>query len=136
MCEPTNQQKLKRKSRKPIDKYTDSVYNIYSQRDKGLQDNTTIKNQLSAVRQEETAMKNVEKYFEKNGFVFIDAYNYNFGWHHRIYKFTNLEKAYEFLNKEQYDFQERELCSKTEAKKWSKEYIIIHDDGFQEVQSF
>lgn len=64
-------------------------------------------------------MKNPENYFKKKGFIFGDSYKYAFGrWHHHIYKFTDWDKAVEWLCTEEYDFRSRELISKTEAIKY------------------
>ena len=61
-------------------------------------------------------MENYEKYFEKNGFIYGVSSKYNFGhWDHRVCKFTDLEKAKKWLRTEEYDFRERELCSKAKA---------------------
>lgn len=43
---------------------------------------------------------------------------FNFGeWEHNVYKFPDLEKAEEWLEKEEYDFREREIMTKTAAIK-------------------
>ena len=61
-------------------------------------------------------MKRIRTYFEKNGFVYGVSSKFNFGrWSHYIKKFTNIEEAEEWLYTEEYDFRERELCSKTRA---------------------
>lgn len=58
----------------------------------------------------------MKKYFEKNGFVYGVSSKFNFGhWSHSVVKFTNYEEAEKWLETEQYDFRERELCSKTRA---------------------
>ena len=58
----------------------------------------------------------MKKYFEKNGFVYGVSSKFNFGrWNHSVVKFTNYEEAEKWLETEQYDFKERELCSKTRA---------------------
>lgn len=60
-----------------------------------------------------------EKYFKKNKCVYGISTKYAFGrWTGYAKKFTDFEKALEWLNTEEYDFRERELCSKTEALKW------------------
>ena len=62
---------------------------------------------------------NAEKYFEKNGCIYGISTKFNFGrWTGYAKKFDSLEEARKWLNTEEYDFRERELCSKTEAKKW------------------
>ena len=64
-------------------------------------------------------MKNARNYFEKNGFIYGDSYKYEFGhWSHNVKKFENFEEAEKWLETEEYDFRERELISKTEAKKY------------------
>ena len=64
-------------------------------------------------------MKKKRKYFEKNGFIFGDSAKFSFGrWQHDITKFTSFEEAEKWLHTEQYDFKERELISKTTAKKY------------------
>lgn len=63
-------------------------------------------------------MKNHAKYFEKNGFIFGISSAYNFGkWSHKVYRFTDLSEAEKWLYTEEYDFRDRELCSKTRAEK-------------------
>lgn len=58
----------------------------------------------------------MEKYFDKNGFIYGVSSKYDFGkWNHRVRKFTNLEEANEWLNTEERDFRERELMSKSRA---------------------
>ena len=62
---------------------------------------------------------NAKKYFEKNGFIFGDSAKCVFGkWSHNIVKFTDYAAAEKWLNTEQYDFRERELISKTTAKRY------------------
>lgn len=64
-------------------------------------------------------MKNAENYFNKNGFIFGDSAKFEFGhWSHHIVKFTDFDKALKWLHTEEYDFRERELISKTTAKKY------------------
>lgn len=63
-------------------------------------------------------MKNYEKYFAKNGYIYGDSYKYDFGrWIHNIRKFTDLAEAEDWLTTEQHDFRTREFISKTTAKK-------------------
>lgn len=70
-------------------------------------------------KQEGKTMKNAKNYFEKNGFIFGDSAKFSFGkWEHRIVKFTDFSEAEKWLNTEEYDFRERELISKTAAKKY------------------
>lgn len=43
---------------------------------------------------------------------------FNFGeWEHNVYKFQDMESAEEWLEKEEYDFREREIMTKTAAIK-------------------
>lgn len=59
-----------------------------------------------------------ENYFKKNGYIYGDSAKCNFwGWSHRLWKFTDWDDAQEWLHTEEYDFRERELISRTEAKK-------------------
>ena len=59
------------------------------------------------------------KYFEKNGCIYGISEKYNFGrWEGYSVKFTNWEDAQEWLNREEYDFRERSLVSKTAAAKY------------------
>ena len=61
-------------------------------------------------------MKDYEKYFEKNAFIYGVSSKYNFGrWSHRVYRFTDMKSAEKWLRTEEYDFRERELCSKAKA---------------------
>lgn len=70
-------------------------------------------------KQEGKTMKNAKNYFEKNGFIFGDSTKFEFGkWSHKIVKFTDFSEAEKWLNTEEYDFRERELISKTKAKKY------------------
>jgi hypothetical protein len=70
-------------------------------------------------KQEGKTMKNAKNYFDKNGFIFGDSAKFNFGkWEHRIIKFTDFSEAEKWLDTEEYDFRERELISKTTAKKY------------------
>lgn len=58
----------------------------------------------------------MKNYFAKNGFVYGVSSKYNFGvWSHYVKKFTDYAKALAWLKTEEYDFRERELCSKTRA---------------------
>lgn len=54
-------------------------------------------------------------YFKKNGYIYGVLSKYPFGWSHTVYKFDNLDEAEEWLETEEYDFRERELCSKSRA---------------------
>ena len=56
-----------------------------------------------------------QKYFEKTGSIYGVSSKYNNGWHHIVTRFTSLESAEAWLETEQYDFRERELCSKAKA---------------------
>lgn len=57
-----------------------------------------------------------KKYFEKNGFIYGDSWKYDFGsYHHNVKKFTDYNKAIEWLNTEEYDFRTREFITKSEA---------------------
>lgn len=59
---------------------------------------------------------NYKNYFNKNGYIYGVSTKYNFGrWTGYAKKFTNLEEAEKWLETEEYDFRERELCSKTRA---------------------
>ena len=61
-------------------------------------------------------MRNARKYFDKNGFIYGNSYKFNFGrMENNIIKFTDFTEAEEWLNREQYDFRNREFISKTEA---------------------
>lgn len=43
---------------------------------------------------------------------------FNFGtWEHKVYKFQDMGSAEEWLEKEEYDFREREIMTKTAAIK-------------------
>lgn len=68
-------------------------------------------------------MKNAETYFKKNGFIWGLSTKYGFGWEGYCIRFDDFEKALQWLETEEYDFRERELCSKTTAMKWQKKYI-------------
>ena len=70
-------------------------------------------------------MKNYENYFNKNGFIYGVSSKFEFNeWHHAVTKFTDLKKAEKWLETEQYDFRERELCSKTQAIKYAGKKAI------------
>ena len=72
----------------------------------------------------------VEKYFEKNGYIYGVSSVNQFGWEHRVFKFTDLEKARKWLNTETYCFAERELMSKTAAEK------LAGKDAFKDIKDF
>ena len=59
-----------------------------------------------------------ETYFKKNGFICGVSYKYDFGWTGYVERFDDYEKAVKWLNTEEYDFRQRELCSMTRAKYW------------------
>ena len=62
-------------------------------------------------------MEHIIEFFEKNGYIYGVSSKYEFKeWHHKLYKFTSLEKAEEWLHTEQFDFRERELCDKKRAE--------------------
>lgn len=59
-----------------------------------------------------------KKYFQKYGKIYGVRSKYDFGkWEHVGYIFSNLEDAEEWLHREEYNFYEKELMSKTAAKK-------------------
>ena len=59
----------------------------------------------------------IENYFKKNGVIFGISSKFNFGkFECYIKKFNNLKQAEEWLNTEEYDFRERELCSLSKIK--------------------
>lgn len=63
-------------------------------------------------------MKKIENYFEKNGKIYGVSSKFAFKkWEHYIIIFNNLEKAYKWLQTEEYDFRERELMSRSAAIK-------------------
>lgn len=63
-------------------------------------------------------MKNFEKYFKKNGFIFGVSSVFNFGtWQHKAYKFDSLQAAEKWLETETGNFAERELVSKSRVIK-------------------
>ena len=56
-------------------------------------------------------------YFKKNGRIYGVSSKFEFGkWSHICRVFTNLSKAEEWLNTEEYDFRERELMCRTNAE--------------------
>lgn len=57
----------------------------------------------------------ISTYFKKTGCIYGVSSKYQFGWEHVVYVFDDLQKAYKWLNTEEYDFRERELMSKTAA---------------------
>lgn len=65
---------------------------------------------------------NYKNYFEKNGYIYGVSTKYEFGrWTGYAKKFTNLDEAEKWLETEEYDFRERELCSKTKASQFACE---------------
>ena len=61
----------------------------------------------------------IENYFGKNGVVYGISSKFEFGnWNCYIKKFNNFEEAEEWLNTEEYDFRERELCSLSKIKRY------------------
>lgn len=73
----------------------------------------------------------VQTYFNKYGKIYGVSYKWNFG---RIegyaLEFTDLRKAFEWFNREEYDFRVRELCSKTMAKN------ITHSEPIPDHKQF
>lgn len=68
-----------------------------------------------------------KKYFEKTGRVYGVSSKFDFGsWSHVGYEFESVEDAEEWLETEEYDFRERELMSKTAAKKLCGNNIAIY----------
>lgn len=66
-----------------------------------------------------------EKYFKKNGYIYGISEKFSFGrWEGYSVKFDNLDAARKWLHREEYDFRERALVSKTVAAK----YPLINDD--------
>lgn len=54
-------------------------------------------------------------YIEKEGCIYGISSKFNNGWEHKLYVFTDEEEAEKWLHTEEYDFRERELCTKTRA---------------------
>ena len=69
---------------------------------------------------------NINNYLQKNGIVYgVSSRCFNGTWEHcDIYAFDNYESAQEWLNTEEYDFKERELCSRTKAVKYMGERFV------------
>ena len=68
-------------------------------------------------------------YFKKHGCIYGISEKFNFGrWEGYSVKFTNLEDAQKWLNREEYDFRERSLVSKTAAAK----YPLIGEENEEE----
>lgn len=71
---------------------------------------------------------NYKKYFEKNGFVYGVSVRFNFGlFIGYAIKFTNLENAEKWLDKEEYDFREKMLVSKSALKNYTVKFISEND---------
>lgn len=82
-------------------------------------------------------------YFSKTGRIFGLSSKCEFStWNHRVYLFTDLRAAEKWLETEEADFRERELCSKAraesflgklseadieEAQRRAEEWIRFHD---------
>lgn len=65
---------------------------------------------------------NYKNYFKKNGCIYGVSTKFEFGRRTGYAKkFTNLEEAEKWLETEEYDFRERELCSKTKASQFACE---------------
>lgn len=59
-----------------------------------------------------------ETYIKQTGIIYGVSSKYDFGkWNHVVYSFTTKEEAEQWLHTEEYDFRERELCSKSKAVK-------------------
>ena len=59
---------------------------------------------------------NYKNYYKKYGYVYGVSEKFEFGrWTGYVKKFTNIEDAEKWLETCEYDFRERELCSKTKA---------------------
>lgn len=58
-------------------------------------------------------------YFKKNGYIYGISEKFSFGRYEGYsVKFTDLDEANKWLNREEYDFRERSLVSKTAAAKY------------------
>lgn len=79
----------------------------------------------------------IENYYQKNGFIFGVSSRYNFGWHHQVFRFRNLETARLWLETEEHDFRERELCSLSRARKIAGNHAKYHDiEGYNHIHGF
>lgn len=81
---------------------------------------------------------NTVNQIKKNGYIYGVSSVYNFGWTHRVFKFTSIEGAEKWLHTETFCFAERELCSKIKAItlaghraiKYAPEAYFIDDDMY------
>lgn len=105
---------------KSIDKLKQTTYN---------KDNKNKQPQQTAQQGKEDFMK-AETYFKKNNVIYGISWKYSFGWHYYTVKFDNLDDAYDWLHKEEGDFRERELCSKTRLIKVDGRQAPAHCDTY------
>lgn len=62
---------------------------------------------------------NYKNYYKKYGYVYGVSTKFDFGrWTGYAKKFTSLAEAEKWLETEEYDFRERELCCKTKASQF------------------
>ncbi|HCL02874.1 MAG TPA: hypothetical protein DHW61_10770 [Lachnoclostridium phytofermentans] len=61
----------------------------------------------------------------------------NFGsWEHVVYVFDNSDDAQEWLNREEHDFRERELMSKTSAIKLAGKAAVENSVNYKEEMAY
>lgn len=62
-----------------------------------------------------------ENYFKKHGCIYGISEKFSFGaWDGYSVKFDSLDEAFAWLHKEEYDFRERSLVSKSAAAKYPR----------------
>lgn len=57
----------------------------------------------------------LKEYIRNTGSVFGISSKFAYGWSHVVYEFDNYDDAVQWLHTEEYDFRERELCSREDA---------------------
>lgn len=69
-----------------------------------------------------------DTYLKKTGYIVGVSSKYQFrSWHHKVYVFNSIDKAYTWLETEECDFRERTLMSKSGAEKIIGHKIRIED---------
>ena len=71
---------------------------------------------------------NYKNYFKKNGFVYGVSVKFSFdAWRGYAVKFTDLERAEKWLDREEYDFRTRMLVSKSALKDYDVRFVNEYD---------
>ena len=76
-------------------------------------------------------------YFKKNGCIYGVSQKLGSGpFSGYVKKFTNLAEAEKWLETCEYDFRERELCSKTKAMQYIRLGYRLDEDRYQSFEKY